>query len=50
MNLITWLILFLICPPLAIIVFWGKIFKKLLKLLLCVYVISYILLIVHLLF
>jgi hypothetical protein len=50
MNLITWVILFLVCPPLAFIVFFGKILKKLVKPLLCVYMIFYFLLIVHLFF
>lgn len=50
MNSLTFIILFLICPPFAIIVFWGKIVKKQLKLLVWVYAISYFLLIVSLFF
>jgi hypothetical protein len=46
MNPLTWIILFLICPPFAIIIFWGKTVKKQLKLLVWVYAISYFLLIV----
>jgi hypothetical protein len=48
MNPLTRIILFLICPPIAIIIFWGKIVKKQLKLLMWVYAISYLLLIVSL--
>ena len=49
MKKITWIILFLICPPAAITALWGKIVKNLFKLLVMGYMISYFLIIVSLL-
>lgn len=48
MNSKIWIILFLLCPTLMIIVLWGKMLKKLLKLLVWGYVIFYFLVILNL--